>query len=276
MRRRAWAFASALVALGCAADDIVLFRLEPGGAGAATAPGGSGGTGALPLSAGGFGFEAGGTASGGALTGNGGIIASGGITDAGKIIDTGGTAGAGGSGGIRGSGGDVPDSGAGGGCSTEFDCPSGWTCSKLDCAAPTGSCEPKPILCDPAPQPVCGCNHVTYWNDCQRRQSGVAASTAGQCGVGTVTCNTSLDCGLPGAFCAHVWPSAQPCGAVGPGTCWMLPVDCTNTPPAPKWIPCSATGPGPTSPFGNCVDTCTAIQSGQQYTLAPPGTVCSP
>lgn len=272
MKFWAWLVVSAALAgAGCATDEIVLFHLDQ-----VSAPGTTGGsdfigTGGATIGSGGS--EAGGSATGGRLAGKGGIIGSGGIIASGGTVGSGGSIGSGGAGGVPSSGGVVNTGGAaleGGppsGCSTEFDCPGGWTCSKLDCNAATGSCEPKPILCDPTPQPVCGCNHITYWNDCQRRQNGVEASTPGQCGVGTVSCNTSLDCGTMGAFCAHVFP--LPCGQQGPGTCWILPLDCSATPPSPRWVSCA-------SPFGGCVDTCTAIRSGQPYAPAPPGMSCGP
>lgn len=271
------ALAVGVCTLACSEDDIVLYRLASGGSAAsfggdtpfAGAPG-AGANGGQPAIGGydGAGGKPVFSGSGGRSVSGGGIPAS-----------------SGGDGG-RGSGGSGPDASAGRGggagapsdagpgaiCSTGADCPIGWACSKSDCMSPSGVCEPRPILCDLKPLPVCGCDHVTYWNDCVRRQNGVTASTAGQCSVGALACNTAQDCGVPGASCAHVLPSPLPCGPLGPGTCWVPPIDCTGSPPTPLWVPCLGSNP----PFGaqQCVDTCTAIRSGQPYIPAPLGTSC--
>ena len=39
-------------------------------------------------------------------------------------------------------------------------------------------------MCEEAPQPVCGCDGITYWNDCLRRAAGITAKRFGECDPG--------------------------------------------------------------------------------------------
>jgi hypothetical protein len=254
-------FCSLLVFDGCAGDEVLLFRYVRGSAGGAL-----GSDADAALDAGG---AAGSPSSGGRRGTMGGAPGRGG--GGGRSVSGGGP----GSGGAT-----VIDGGAGasdGGsflaCTTEADCPPTWTCSKPGCAAPTGQCEPRPIFCDPSPAPVCGCDHVTYWNDCVRRQNGMPASTFGECGAGARSCTTASDCGVSTATCSHVQPPSFPCGPEPAGTCWVTPLDCAGLPPtSTRWTLC------PLPPFGTtptCVDACTAIRSGQQYVPVSPGTQCN-
>src|SRR5262249_6217200 len=46
----------------------------------------------------------------------------------------------------------------------------------------TGICTAPPPSCAAVPsQPVCGCDGVTYRNDCERRRAGVSRSHKGPC-----------------------------------------------------------------------------------------------
>jgi len=277
IRRRLFSATVFSVAVSaCAEDEIVVLSFGSGGAtpaiplsgntaGPPIFPNGSGGT---PSSGGRLG--SGGTIHHGATGGAGGRLGSGGTSPnaTGGAMAIAGAAESGGAG-TGGAGGTAFDAGPGASCSSESDCPSGWTCSKTDCAATNGVCAPRPVLCDLAPLPVCGCDGITYWNDCVRRQNGVAAATFGQCSLGALACNVAADCGVATAFCSHVFPSPVPCTQPGPGTCWVTPLDCSGAPTSPRWVPCA---PPPFGTRPQCVDTCTAIRSGDVYVPAPTGT----
>jgi hypothetical protein len=73
----------------------------------------------------------------------------------------------------------------------------GLTCSRLIacpgdqyCALPDGlcdgddlpgACQPRPQICAKIYQPVCGCNGVTYGNDCEREAAGAQKAADGVC-----------------------------------------------------------------------------------------------
>ena len=54
-----------------------------------------------------------------------------------------------------------------------------------------GVCLPMPKLCPDLYAPVCGCDGVTYSNDCERQVAGVQFGHAGACGE---PCATACDC----------------------------------------------------------------------------------
>jgi len=151
-------------------------------------------------------------------------------------------------------------------CRDLFDCPTyAWYCVKNSCGDATGVCEPRPVFCTEEPSPVCGCNGVTYWNDCLRQQLGSAASTPGECQVNALTCNVREDCGFYGAACARLLFPDQECPVPGsaprPGNCWAIPQDCSVVPDEQRWRHC----PFETDPPGYippCVNTCWALVSG--------------
>ncbi len=161
-------------------------------------------------------------------------------------------------------------------CTTVADCPTNFMCAKIDCSQQMGFCQPRPVICpDLSPVPVCGCDGVTYWNDCIRQQNGVAASTLNQCTINAATCTTSADCKVPGASCARLNPvgGMESCAAPGLGACWVVPSDCATTPAAEMWVPCQGMNPAPTQ-RPSCVGTCDAIQSEQQHVAGTPGQMC--
>lgn len=134
-------------------------------------------------------------------------------------------------------------------CALNRDCPPDAFCEKPDCTALVGQCRPRPVFCDAQPNPVCGCNGVNYWNDCLRRDKGVAASEPGECAA-AASCATGSDCPTTDASCARLLPDAASCGGAPQGACWVLPPGC---PPGAggAWAPCAG---------GACVDSCTAIR----------------
>jgi hypothetical protein len=239
--------------VACNAGDVTVFSDTVAGA-----AGNSGGAGLLGAPAGGGSSSGAGAAS----------IAGGGDT-------AGATSGAGGS--LAGGGATGGGSGQAGACEDMIchgnpDCPPNWLCNKAACQDMTGICEPRPVCLDSAPAPVCGCNHVTYWNDCLRMQAGIAASTIGECGAGTHPCYMNGDC-PPGASCSHLLPPMTACGGpLTPGTCWVTPSDCSATGDPRIWAPCAP--PGSSGGSGPCVSTCKAVQSGHPHMPLDPGAAC--
>jgi len=147
-------------------------------------------------------------------------------------------------------------------CGDVTDCDNYFFCQKASCSAEMGACEARPVFCDPDPVPVCGCDGVTYWNDCYRRQFGVASSTPGECSGYARRCNVGADCGDFPAYCAHILPPGRSCDPEPypppEGTCWVIP-------PRPEMVTDSnifllCPGPGIPAP-DSCADTHLAIWS---------------
>jgi hypothetical protein len=44
-----------------------------------------------------------------------------------------------------------------------------------------GTCIVKPVICDLSYVPVCGCDHKTYGNDCERQAAGAQLDHTGEC-----------------------------------------------------------------------------------------------
>jgi hypothetical protein len=141
------------------------------------------------------------------------------------------------------------------------DCPPGTYCEKPTCDSPAGTCQLVPAVCDDVEQPYCGCDGVTYFNDCLRKLNGIASSVALPCQLDSAqVCGaaTGETCPL-GASCAQFTRAGPPpCPMSAVGTCWVLPLQCPPASPGDvRWRECGGGEP--------CVDTCTAIQSGGVY-----------
>lgn len=151
-------------------------------------------------------------------------------------------------------------------CATASDCNGTELCARARCDDPAGVCTARPASCSADGAPVCGCDGVTYWNDCVRRQFGVSASTPDSCGAGgliAVTCNATHPCPTAGALCAHLAPPGGVCPPDIPGSCWVLPASCGASDPK-RWVPCGQAGA--------CVGLCDALRAGTPH-VSPPG-VC--
>jgi hypothetical protein len=237
--------------VACEPRDVIVFQGDggpgPASNGADVGVPGSGGYGGSD--AGGNGGRTGGGPSSGGTTASGGAPGSGGAIGA-----TGGTTGGGGPG--------NPSP-----CRRGSDCPTLATCKKQSCGSPGGICVPLPPSCPLDFDPYCGCDGITYWNDCVRLQNGVAASNQGACGPAGRPCGSSVDCGLPGATCAFLVPPGFQCGQP-PGQCWVAPGDCSVTDDHRYWQRCEPPFPQPSGP---CADTCTALNAqGAVFAPAPP------
>jgi hypothetical protein len=151
-------------------------------------------------------------------------------------------------------------------CTTLSDCPAGSYCSMNACGDAAGTCDYFPAHCEDGAQPVCGCDGITYFNDCLRRAAGVPASTPGRCSfITALVCGGHGDVPCPeGSRCAQLLGlrdrDCPPHDA--PGTCWVVPFNCP--PPTAlddPWVECGLPG-------GRCVDVCSAIKSGIPHRLA--------
>lgn len=156
-------------------------------------------------------------------------------------------------------------------CVENKDCPSTMFCSRKDCDDAGGICEPRPLVCDDAPMPSCGCDGVTYWNDCLRRTAGVGPMHPGECASSARVCTKgggkgggppgALEC-PPGASCARLLPpDGTMCSPDVPGTCWALPAVCPDRAGPDRWLSCDPRRMG-------CFSTCDAIRTGEAYVRA--------
>lgn len=139
-------------------------------------------------------------------------------------------------------------------CVSDKDCAANQFCDRDTCGAETGHCRNEPPYCDGRTDNECGCDGITYWNDCLRAQAGVSKSAEGpcaggaMCGAGSGGCNGSAKCGR------LVFHDGD-CSADPPGQCWVLPDTCP--PDDSHWLSCT-----PASP---CTSVCDAIKSEQPY-----------
>jgi hypothetical protein len=267
MKRRALCNAALLLlaaTCGAACDgrEILVFDVAMP-SGAAGSPGGAGG---MSGTSGGAASGASGAGSGGSGAGSA-SLAAGGTSLGGSY---GGYAGSNaGTGGAAGMPPQTP-------CASMTDCMPGWQCEKPSCDAPFGVClPPPPVFCEPDPAPVCGCDGVTYWNDCVRRQIGVQAESAGECSVTACACGSDADCADDSEFavCAHLVQGGETCHDDNTGACWVLPPQCMpNFGDPPVWQECRP----PDAPPAPCVDTCLAIASGHPHKRKKPGDECGP
>jgi hypothetical protein len=147
-------------------------------------------------------------------------------------------------------------------CSSTVDCPSGSYCEKASCGDAMGTCELFPAECPDDDAPVCGCDRITYFNDCLRQANGAASAKPGPCKLdeGTI-CGGKMDTPCPpGTLCAR-FAGPEPCQTDVTGSCWVVPASCPGKmAPKPEWDSCFS--------FYKCVDTCTAIKTGGPYRRA--------
>ncbi|MBW2508552.1 MAG: hypothetical protein JRE81_07975 [Deltaproteobacteria bacterium] len=132
---------------------------------------------------------------------------------------TGGAGGEAGSAGTAGGGGSAGEGGmaggGGSGCATNDECDAADFCKLENCAAP-GTCEARPINCPDIFMPVCGCDGVTYGNDCDAAAAGVSIASEGEC-----PCESNDDC-IAADYCASDVSCEEP------GECVARPLTCTR------------------------------------------------
>jgi len=88
-----------------------------------------------------------------------------------------------------------------------------------------GVCVDTPACCSGASAPVCGCDGVTYQNECFAATAGVTVASQGECpevcgGAAGITCTESQFCQRAVGVCAEV----------AEGVCTEKPVTCVTTP----------------------------------------------
>jgi hypothetical protein len=109
------------------------------------------------------------------------------------------------------------------------DCSEGEICEGheglCDVMGVAGWCQTPDTSCGYLYDPVCGCNDVTYSNDCERQAAGVWRDHWGPCGSTPVQpCGRTLPACPDGAFCDY--PSGD-CGIFGlNGACVVFPYMC--------------------------------------------------
>jgi len=151
-------------------------------------------------------------------------------------------------------------------CGTSEECEPDEYCALPSCPSAEGSCRRSApaSLCGSGFDPVCGCDGVTYFNDCLREARGVGAATPGACLRNARFCGVAAAEPCPeGLFCAKLFAlpggtgllSLAACLQQLPGACWVLPESCGPDPEADVWTSCAEGG------SARCADTCHAIRS---------------
>ncbi len=141
-------------------------------------------------------------------------------------------------------------------CVNDNDCETSQFCERQACGDQVGHCRTQPAVCDNSSDAKCGCDGVTYWNDCLRAQNAVSKDVDGPCpnpaecgGPSKTACaNANATCGL---LCFH----QDQCEQNPPGQCWVLPATCPDDPDI-DWASCDTPA---------CTNVCTAIRSGTQF-----------
>jgi hypothetical protein len=126
-------------------------------------------------------------------------------------------------------------------------------CESSDCM--TGICKLMPPELNTMPNPRCGCNGITYWNE------EVAARHGQSVMNGTDGCSPSKACtgqcnpGGPGKYGCAITISGAVCssGAASAGQCWGLPDTC---PSSPTVLSCDG---------GSCASKCDTFESNLPY-----------
>jgi hypothetical protein len=156
-------------------------------------------------------------------------------------------------------------------CRDDGDCDAQHFCDKDSCDAESGRCAAVEAECSGDAPPLCGCDGITYFNDCVRRQHAVSVASRGPCRDSARTCEgvERTPCDAP-AYCVRMFmPMSMMDGTCDPdaaGQCWIMPARCS--PDAHDGEGHFLCGDGPGGPGGGpeeCLDLCNAIISGRPF-----------
>lgn len=147
-------------------------------------------------------------------------------------------------------------------------------CAKQYCDDPfqmqppqIGTCAPRPRAssCSGEFAPECGCDGVTYFNECVRLAQGVNRARKSECQrVFAQSCSATRSCSA-GSFCAL--PGIESCDVPSTeGRCWALPSDCSATRVGDDAVLRCTTRAGAER---ECVSLCDAIREQVPFVWSP-------
>jgi hypothetical protein len=171
---------------------------------------------------------------------------------------------------------------AGNPCQTSLDCcdedgGAGYFCSKGECDAGMGTCQPRTTNCDSngggQSPPVCSCSGVWYLNDCLRKEHGESAISQNSCPPRPCSFDDAGAC-PQGTHCfLNYGPDCQPLSnprVSQSSQCWALPETCPTHPTNDPFTVTSlikAVSCAPSTTANPCEDLCSALKKDAPVSL---------